>query len=289
MKKINILSIFSGCGGWDLPFSLDNNFKIVGAFDNWNHAIDIYKDNISKNCFNVDLLKNVPKYNNIDILIGSPSCTAYSKLGKRESINSIQGQSIYAFINVLKENKPMYFFMEQVLDFLDFDVSEEFFNRISDLGYSLDMHEVVMNDYGVSQKRKRLFVFGSRDKSFNKMKLDKSNNNAMILNDILENNPKIDKSRYYNESFNSGRLDYHKELDLNKVCNTITSSFYDQYFINKDNFKRRLSVRELARIQSFPDSFQFNKRKNLRATIQVIANSVPPLFSNTVKQSFLNA
>ena len=161
-----VVSLFSGCGGLDIGFQM-SNFKIIWANENDKMACQIYRDNLHENIICEDVskvqLNDVP---DCDVLIGGPPCQAFSMIGKRD-VNDRNFNLVWNFLSVLKKKQPDKFLIENVtglksaMDGNGDKVLELLVQKIESLGYSVTTATLNAADYGVPQRRKRLFIMGT--------------------------------------------------------------------------------------------------------------------------------
>ncbi len=186
-KKIKVLSLFSGCGGLDLGFVGNfefkgrkfekNNFKIVFSNDFDKAATKVY--NANNKYFNHKILeKDIAKINSEDVpefdfLIGGFPCQPFSNAGLRKGIDDNRGtlfeNAIEMFSHSIKKGKkPIGFMFENVRGIMSSKmpdgtkVPDEIVKRMELLGYSTNYKLVKASDYGVPSNRYRLFIVGFR-------------------------------------------------------------------------------------------------------------------------------
>jgi len=307
---MKIVSLFSGCGGLDLGFS-NAGFQMAFANDNdrdvWetyeaNHGLEINKKSISE----IDA-SEIPDAVGI---IGGPPCQSWSLAGAMRGIKDKRGQLFYEYIRILKEKQPLFFLAENVAGILSSTHLPEFKKIIAEfekLGYNVSYKLVNAKDYGVPQDRKRVIIVGyhkSLKKSFQFPLLSVK---AATLKDAIANLPnsmpakeknyanesiKVANHEHMNGGFSTLYMSRNRRRSWNEPsftiqaggrhaplhpgsCEMIRSENERWKFSssNKNDY-RRLSVRECARIQTFPDSFIF-KYKNIAAGYKMIGNAVP--------------
>ena len=165
MKNARVVSLFSGGGGLDLGF-LRAEYDIIWAIDNDKNAVDTYSANIGKHILCMDLNditdSELPK---CDIVIGGPPCQSFSLAGKRNADDK-RGRLIWKYLDVIECLQPRAFLFENVTGLLsakNYDgdkvlplLSKAFHN----LGYSINVGVINALDFGVPQRRKRLFIVG---------------------------------------------------------------------------------------------------------------------------------
>lgn len=168
---MNVISLFSGCGGLDLGFEKAGfDIPVANEFDSkiWEtfkanhpktHLIEGDIRNISK--------EDISQYLNgkIDGIIGGPPCQSWSEAGSLKGIEDDRGKLFFDYIRILKEFKPKFFLAENVSGMLANRHSEAVKNILSlfdDAGYDVSLTLVNAKDYGVAQERKRVFYIGFR-------------------------------------------------------------------------------------------------------------------------------
>jgi len=298
---MNVISLFSGCGGLDLGF-IKAGFKVIWANDFDREATQSYATNIGNHIvhdsiYNIDT-STIPK---ADILIGGFPCLGFTVAkGKDRKLDCSQNQLFQEYARVLNDTNPKYFVVENVTgiksgkDFNDF-----FHNTIlksfekSGLGYKVKYETLISSTFGVPQNRKRVIIFGTRidieeEPTFPTFEIAQKN----TLKDAINNLP-----REYDPSIPNHTGNKHKvkitgyvggrELDWNKPSPTITgrgSRSGGAVIHPHPDGHRRLSVRECARIQSFPDNFIFCGSNG--AAYAQIGNAVPPIMAFFIANQF---
>lgn len=164
---MDLLSLFSGCGGLDLGFERAG-FNIVVANEYDPTIWDTYKTNHPKTKLiegDIRKIQEVDFPNDIDGIIGGPPCQSWSEAGSLRGIEDARGKLFYDYIRILKNKQPKFFLAENVSGMLANRHSEAVKNIISmfqDCGYNVSVTLVNAKDYGVAQERKRVFYIGFR-------------------------------------------------------------------------------------------------------------------------------
>lgn len=174
MKKISVVSLFSGAGGLDIGFK-QNDFKTVFATDTWDIACKtLEKNNMSSNILcedirKIDFKKIKSEIGIIDCVIGGPPCPPYSQArhyltSKKNGFEDEKaGFGVPEYFRAIEELSPKVFVFENVDGFM-FKTHEEplkFLNEESDrLGYKVFYKVINCANYGVAQKRKRFICVG---------------------------------------------------------------------------------------------------------------------------------
>lgn len=248
-----------------------------------------------------------------DGIIGGPPCQAWSEGGKRLGIEDPRGQLFWDYIRIVKEKNPKFFVIENVQGILDDKHKESlssFLKVLRDAGYHIMYELLNAADYRIPQDRFRVFFIGIRNDLPNKYTFPDAESSVHItlrqaIGDIVE------KPRYYcdekiegnhptrmNHDVYTGAYDA-KYMSRNRVRGWDETSFTMQAqarnapqhpqapkmsFISPsqrafakgyEHLYRRLSVRECARIQTFPDSFHF-LYSDVKDGYKMVGNAVPP-------------
>lgn len=310
---MNIISLFCGCGGLDRGFQ-NAGFNTVWANDNDPNIERTYRLNhphtklLIKDISRIDS-NDIP--NQIFGLVGGPPCQSWSAAGKGLGIEDKRGKLFYEYIRVLRDKQPLFFLAENVSGMLT-KRHKKSFDEILDLlreaGYEVTVELVNAADYGVPQNRQRVIIVGYRvdlgirfalppvqeprprvvdylgDISFNPVCSD-----ANIAQPEL---CPIPNHEYFTGSYSYIFMSRNRVLDWQGQSYTIQASGRQaslhpmapkmqkvekdvmRFIAGKEHLYRRLSVRECARIQTFPDSFVFDYN-SLDKGYKMIGNAVP--------------
>lgn len=309
---MNIISLFAGAGGLDLGFK-KAGFRIIWAnkYDSsiWetyekNHKLILDKRDIRKVPSN-----EIPE---CDGIIGGPPCQSWSEAGALKGINDSRGKLFYEFIRILNDKKPKFFVAENVSGMLA-DIHKEavknIINHFIDAGYDVYIRLLNAADFGVPQDRKRVFYIGFRNDLNIKYDFPLPFRKKYTLKDaIWDLKDNVLQAREKNKTNGNACLVPNHEymiggfstiyMSRNRVRSWDEQSFTIQaggrhapihpqapkmlfveqnkriFVPGKENLYRRLSVRECARIQTFPDDFIFYY-ENLADGYKMIGNAVP--------------
>ena len=167
-SKLNVLSLFSGCGGLDTGFHEHPDFVIKVAVDAMPQAVEIYNANFQSKAQIMDVREFAKPDHTLDfvpdIIVGGPPCQDYSSAGKRQLGTRANLTTVYG--DIIVKYKPRYFVMENVpnIKSVGKDIFEQLLENLRNAGYGLTIRVIKMQEYGVPQSRKRLFVLGERDR-----------------------------------------------------------------------------------------------------------------------------
>lgn len=300
-KKPKVISLFSGCGGLDLGF-VKAGFEIVWANDFDREATESYSHNIGKHIvhksiYDIDT-SIIPE---ADILIGGFPCLGFTVAkGKERKLDCEQNQLFQEYARVLNDTNPKYFVVENVTGIKSGKDFNDFFHEIilktfekAGKGYKVKYETLISSTFGVPQNRKRVIILGTRidmedEPSFPTFEIEKKN----TLKDAIFTLPKDYDLTIPNHTGNKHKVKITgyvggRQLDWDKPSPTITgrgSRTGGAVIHPHPDGHRRLSVRECARIQSFPDDFIFYGSNG--AAYAQIGNAVPPIMSFFIANQF---
>ncbi|MFA5406806.1 MAG: DNA cytosine methyltransferase [Candidatus Nanoarchaeia archaeon] len=311
---MKIASLFSGCGGLDLGFK-EAGFDIIYANDNAKWVWETYEKNhkmkIDKRSITEVASEDIPKVIGI---IGGPPCQSWSLAGAMRGIKDPRGKLFYEYIRILKDKRPLFFLAENVPGIISKKHKSEFLKIIKELeklDYLVSYKLVNSKDYSVPEERKRVIIVGYH-KSLGKRFVFPEKNNKKVslkeaIGDLPEAKPAADKNKhredlsipnheYLTGSFSTIYMSRNRKRNWDEQSFTIQAgarhaplhpSSCDMIKIGVDKMKfvgekyRRLSVRECAKIQTFPDDFIFYY-KNVPDGYKMIGNAVPVLLSKEI-------
>jgi DNA (cytosine-5)-methyltransferase 1 len=206
-----------------------------------------------------------------DILLGGFPCQPFSQAGKRKGFEDSRGTMIYEILRILEAKKPEYFILENVKQLVYHDKGKTIASILGwliELGYKVEYRVLNSNDFGVPQKRERVFFLGTRNGIIRWPDVIRYETR---VGDILETgvDPKYTLSDKLWEG-HVGRKQKHIEKGNgfgyslfypdNRYTNTISARYHkdgSEILIHQEGKNpRRLTPRECARLQGFPDSFK---------------------------------
>ncbi len=300
-----LISLFFGAGGMDLGFE-KAGFKTIYA-NEYDKAI---WNTLEHNFENINLDKrDIRKVKTEEIpdcigIIGGPPCQSWSEAGALRGIDDPRGKLFYDYIRIIKAKKPKFFVAENVSGILHKKhqkAFDEILSRFKELGYNVVYKLLNASDYGVPQDRERVFIVGFSNNI--KFEFPNINNKKITLKDAIFDLQDTAKpfskeefddfnNEYYTGSFSSIFMSRNRVRPWNKQSFTIQAGgrhapihpqapemeFVEQNkrILKKNNeyLYRRLSVRECARIQTFPDDFKFIY-SNVLDGYKMVGNAVP--------------
>lgn len=307
-KKYKVLSLFSGCGGLDLGFIggfnfmgnnfSKNNFEIVWSNEIDKNACQTYTKNFKHEivCGDIrDILENgvtdmfsQPMPKNVDVVLGGFPCQDFSVAGKRRGLNSHRGNLYKSMIEVIKRTSPQVFLAENVKGILSIDDGNAITKIKKDfgaLGYNVTYKLFHVANFGVAQNRERVIIIGTKYDSFDfpETILDEQEwiDCSQVLKDLSEL-PEGAVSNHFWSKAKKNKGQGNSVINKDGIAPTMRAEHHGNIEFHY-NGERRLSAREAARIQSFPDDFIFYPSTS--AAYRQIGNAVPPIFGWHIAKS----
>ena len=294
---LKVLDLFAGCGGLGLGFEAAG-FETIGI-EMDQDASDSYNKNLLGKCINQKL--SIDSYfPHCDVVIGGPPCQPFSVGGKQLGLkDSRDGFPI--FIKAVKVLKPKVWLFENVrgMAYRNKDYLNEILEELRGLKYEISIKIVNSKRLNVPQNRERLIVVGHKNQFFFPEDSEKIYTVDDAIGDIAFNIQEDDifltpnQDRYIKKYEIASDCINPRDLILNKPARTLTCRNLSgatgemQRIKMPDGRRKRLNVRDAARLQSFPDWFQFLGTKN--SQFKQIGNAVPPLMSFMLAKSLLNS
>lgn len=285
LKGYKFIDLFAGLGGFRLALE---SFGAECVYSNeWDkHVRKIYKDNFNDlpddDITKVDE-KSIPDH---DILCAGFPCQAFSISGNRKGFEDSRGTLFFDVARVIQEKKPKIIFMENVRNLGTHDHGNTFSvikHTIEELGYSFNYKLLSANNYGIPQKRERIYMVCFRnDLDVNKFNFPKpftldKHIKDIIINDKKSNSLFVDRSDIHlknpipkqisSKPLRVGQVNKGGQGERIYSINGagITLSAYGGGVFSKtggyliNNKPRKLSPRECARLMGFPDNYSFDE------------------------------
>lgn len=318
MRTLRIASLFAGCGGTDVGAEggfafLGRSYsrlptKLVYANDFDPEACDLFDANFSVKIDRTDIRKvhedSVPKY---DFLTAGFPCQSFSivaqnppRLGIKDSEKGALFEEVCRF---LKAHRPQGFLCENVKGILSANKGTAFpiiMRALRDCGYSVAHLLLNSRFYGVPQQRERVFIVGFKDPAV--MDLYRPPMpvvEAATLGDVVFSEANVPQKYYFSDRAVAGMRAAKPEMNkgraqsLNEPCNTVGAHLSKVSLNSTDPVLceggryRRFLPREVARIQSFPDSYRLIGMEG--AQYKALGNAIPPVLSWHMMKSISDA
>jgi DNA (cytosine-5)-methyltransferase 1 len=292
-----VIDLFAGCGGLSLGFEAVG-FKTLG-YEMDSFAAKTYTQNLIGNCIEKKLDTNIDFIDEVDIVIGGPPCQPFS-VGGHQKGQKDDRNGFPIFLNAIKKANPKMVLFENVRGMLyaNKEYLEQIIEELINLGYIVEYQLLNAVNYGVPQNRERLFVVGHRGKFQFPEPAMKKLTVADAIGDLMSS--VVDESKILTPSMDNYVKKYEiaskcinpRDLSPNKpartlTCRNIAAPTGDMHRIKlPDGKRRRLVVREAARLQSFPDWFEFCGTET--SQFYQIGNAVPPMLAYQLAISVKN-
>lgn len=302
-KAIRYVDLFCGIGGFRLALQqaateLGVPVKCVFSSDIDEECQKAYAENFGeKPAGDITAIKveDIPDH---DLLLAGFPCQPFSIIGQRKGFEDTRGTLFFDIARILEEKNPSAFVLENVKLLAGHNNGKTLRRIMSvllDLGYNADFRVLNALEFGLPQKRERIFIVGFKKVcSFNWPKGDVP---MIPLKDILEDN--VPEQYYASEKIRKNRLKKHNPTNEptiwheNKAghisaypysCALRAGASYNYLLVNGE---RRLTLREMLRLQGFPDSFTI--ACNYSQTRKQAGNSLPvPMAKAVLKNLFIS-
>ena len=319
---MKIASFFSGAGGLDLGFT-NAGFELAFANDNWEGCWETFEKNHNHPICNKSITEIKPEeIPEVIGFVGGPPCQSWSLAGAMRGINDSRGKLFYNYIELIKAKQPLFFLAENVPGLLSDKHISEFIKIIkafNEIGYNVSYELLNAKDYGVPQDRQRVIIVGYHKKLGKKFEFPKPTNAYVFLRDVIGDLPLAKSAKEKNKTNGKTEIPNHEYLNggfstiymsRNRVRSWDEHSFTIQaggrhapihpqapkmkfieqnkreFVKGKEHLYRRLSVRECARIQTFPDDFEFFYT-DVADGYKMIGNAVPVKLAEVIANKIM--
>jgi len=309
---MSFIEVCAGCGGLSTGL-ISVKMIPIHISDIIKDCVNTLKQN-HKDCpvFHKDMkeLKLTEYHGKVDLLTGGVPCQAFSLAGVRKGLEDPRGQLIVEFNRLILECEPKVFMIENVKGLLSHNRGETFrdiVNLFSNNGKYNIFHKLLNAvDYEVPQKRERIFIIGTRIDLRGTFEFPEPSPVRKVLRDVLIDIPPSPGARYPEAkkavldlvppggcwvdlpediqreymgekslAAGGGKRGMARRLSMNEPSLTLTTSPQQKQTERCHPLETRpLSVREYARIQSFPDTYEFCG--SMASQYKQIGNAVPP-------------
>jgi DNA (cytosine-5)-methyltransferase 1 len=309
---MKVVTFFSGAGGLDLGFS-EAGFHCIWANEYDGEIWETYQKNHPNTFLDKRSITDIhaDEVPDCDGIIGGPPCQSWSEAGAMRGIDDKRGKLFYDFIRMIEAKKPKFFVAENVSGMLldrHTQARENILSMFEHCGYDVSFQLLNAVDYAVPQDRKRVFFIGFRkDLGIQFAFPEPVTKNSPItlkqaigdLGDALpiafnkaHHDLSIANHEYMTGGFSSIYMSRNRVRSWDEPSFTIQAgarhapihpqapkmAFVEQdvrvFVAGCEHLYRRLSVRECARIQTFPDDFEFHYHK-VSAGYKMVGNAVP--------------
>jgi DNA (cytosine-5)-methyltransferase 1 len=291
-----VIDLFAGCGGMALGFAAAG-FQTVG-YEILEDACATYQLNLHSPCHKINLTPSSDLIAGAEVIIAGPPCQPFSVSGNQLGLKDSR-DGFPTFISAVKRYRPKLALFENVRGMLFRNQAyfEEIVYALESLGYLVEWQLLNAAHYGVPQKRERLFcvIHQGGWKWPKKTHFNSPYTTGDALGELafsVPNNskfltPSMDEyvKKYELASKCIKPRDLHLDAPSRTVtCRNLSGATGDMLRIKlPDGRRRRLTVFEGARLQSFPDWFQFQGSEN--SQFNQIGNAIPPILAKALAHS----
>lgn len=308
-NKKTVCSMFAGIGGIDLAFE-QVGCKVIWANEIDKYACRTYRLNfgdeylIEADIQNIDS-KTIP---HCDILTAGFPCQAFSSVGLQKGFEDPRGNLFFETARVIASTRPSCAFFENVANLVKHDNGNTFSticSTLTELGYHYTYKLMNASDYGIPQQRNRIYMVAFLDQEKRNMFVFPEE--KQLLHDAFyyfdkERQPDsyyMDGHRMWNDmvAFMTDRKRIYRFTDwgLSKgregICPTLLAAMGSPYeripFFYDDFSIRKITQREAARLQGFPDEFKLPLQKTPKQVYKQIGNSVCVPIVKTIAQEIV--
>jgi DNA (cytosine-5)-methyltransferase 1 len=306
VESNGLISLFSGAGGMDIGFE-KAGFKTIWANEYDKTIAPSYQNFFPDVIFDGRSIRNVPDDDlpsNITGVIGGPPCQSWSEAGAKRGIGDPRGELFYEYLRVIRKTQPRFFVAENVHGLIH-SRNRDSFNSILEMfraeGYIVNWKLLKASDFGVPQDRERVFIVGyheSLDKKFvfpEALKAKKTLRDAIgdLAKLKIGSTKKVKNHEFMDSGYSPIFLSRNRVRSWDEQSFTILATdrhipFHPQapkmvkvdgremreFAKGHEDKYRRLTIRECARIQTFPDEYEF-LYTNKRNAYKMIGNAVP--------------
>ncbi len=302
----SIISLFSGAGGLDIGFH-KAGFKTIWANEYDKTIAPSFRRYFKET--NLDT-RSIVEIDSSQIpfadgLIGGPPCQSWSEAGARRGIEDDRGKLFHEYVRVLRDKKPKFFVAENVHGLIhrrNLDAFEKILEMLEGAGYRIHWKLLKASDYGVPQDRERVFIIGIRSdlRSVNYQFPEPIQEKVLLkdaiadLSDLPLDGSALNGHLAVDLGFSPIFMSRNRVRGWNETSYTILASdrhipIHPQapkmipddaepgmmmFVPGKESLYRRLTVRECARVQTFPDDYEI-VAEHPRTGYKMIGNAVP--------------
>ncbi len=292
---MKVVDLFAGCGGLSQGFQ-DAGHEVIAAYDFWQPAINVYRDNFtSHSIYQMDLSDTEAAINHIkpfapDMIIGGPPCQDFSHAGKRHEGKRASLTEAYA--KIVSAISPEWFVMENVDRAQQSEAYKHAREILKEAGYGLTEHIYDASLCGAPQKRKRFICIGKKgeqDGFLSDIIAKNESKTPMTMRDYFGNSLGIDY--YYRHPRNYSRRGFFSMDEPSPTIRGVNRPVpqgYKRHSNDPESIEglRPLTTQERAQVQTFPKDFVFKGSKT--DLEQIIGNAVPVKLAEFVGRRILD-
>jgi DNA (cytosine-5)-methyltransferase 1 len=282
--SFKVVDLFSGAGGLTVGF-MDHGYNVLFGVEHDKPAAQTYSANFNHPMLNEDIRALdtdalVAQYGKADVVIGGPPCQGFSMAGKRDTKDP-RNSLFMEYLRFVRAFDPKYFIMENVPGILTMKtasgelVADIIRSEVNAIGYNLKWKILLACDFGVPQKRRRVFFLGWRkDVVEPEHPLPTHTPETYVcMRDVLTPRENVPLKYYHSQKMITGFRTRKERNEKNgkgfgaqivkedQPCYTLSARYYkdgsDALVQYSEDSVRKLTEKEAAKVQSFPDTFKW--------------------------------
>jgi len=263
---------------------LQAGIEVVGGFDNWKDALNVYSANFTHSVYHLDLRDEVASVKLLkeispDLIAGGPPCQDFSSAGKRNEDNG-RGDLTVSYAKIVAEVHPEWFIMENVARIVKTNKLAEALSIFRDAGYGLTYMVIDASKCNVPQKRKRFVMIGrigEKDDFIKQILMNNQTDRSLTMAEYF--GPKLDIQYYYRHPRSYIRRGIFSIDEPSPTIRGVNRPMPKGYSLHSNDpvselkGVRPLTTKERSMVQTFPEDFVFLGSKTDME--QMIGNAVP--------------
>ncbi|MEK4311772.1 DNA cytosine methyltransferase [Bacillus sp. FSL P2-0092] len=280
---LTVLELFCGGGLGAVGFKAAG-FDIVKALDFDKNAVKAYRHNFGDHVEQADISTvDIGSLSNTDVIFGGPPWQDFSVAGKGAGVDGERGKLVWRYLEIIAAKHPKAFVFENVKGLLSKRHRATFdalLAKFSDIGYEVSWQLINAWDYGVAQKRERVFIVGTRKDLGFKFEFPKpleGDYRTKVLRDVIGDLPEPsgqDCGKFWSPKREYSYDQANRVQSLIKPSNTIPAHHNSGQPIHPTEAPRRFTVRECLRIQPVPDTYVLPDDISLSAQYRIVGNGI---------------
>lgn len=279
-----LMAVGLKAAGYDITFANDFDKRAAEAY-----AFNLGDYVICGDITSDEIQAQIP---DADIFAGGPPCQDYSVAGTGAGAEGERGKLVWTYLDIIERKQPKAFVFENVKGLItkkNRPTFDALIAKFEEIGYCISWRLINAWDYGVAQKRERVFIVGVRKDiglAFEFPEPLAEDYRTHVLRDVIGDLPELGLpltshvQNRYDEGGYASFIKKHPVKEMSKPCSTVTTRFsnpLDALFESDDPTQkqpRRFTVRECLRIQSVPDSYVLPDSISLSAQYRIVGNGV---------------
>lgn len=280
-KKHKVVSLFAGIGGLDLGFEYAG-FNVIWANDFDKYAVETYKENVGKQIVCGDIVKEMDNIPPHDILMGGFPCQPFSTLGSLKGFDDERGTLFFVIKEIIKAHYPKVVVLENVKNLKNHDNGKTFeriCHELDSLGYQVQHDIMNTYDFGIPQRRNRIYIIALKKDSFSNFDIEfpKGNGCEISATDLLDKDVELKyfiSNKMIGTILGEGTKGYIVKPTIDtRIAKTLTATMHKCHRASQDNYHtdeynwnkykddkyskiRRITPNEARKLQGFPSDWK---------------------------------